>query len=58
VGDDGPEHLQQGTPVDGIAAVDLHRLGGRVPVPLVDDAVRVGDGGVVDEDVNVVFRRQ
>jgi len=27
-------------------------------VPLVDDAVRVGDGGIVDEDVDVVFRRQ
>jgi len=27
-------------------------------VPLVDDAVRVGDGGVVDEDVDVILRRQ
>jgi hypothetical protein len=27
-------------------------------VTLVDDAVRVGDGGVVDEDVDVVLGRK
>jgi hypothetical protein len=27
-------------------------------MPLVDDAVRVVDGGVVDENVDVIFRRQ
>src|ERR1700733_14854803 len=58
VGDDGPEHRQQGGPVDGVAAVDLDGLGRRVAVTLVDDAVRVGNGGVVDEDVDVIPRRQ
>ena len=31
--------------VDRVAAVDLDGPGGRVIVTLVDDAVRVGDGG-------------
>ena len=57
VRDDGAEHREQGGTVDRVAAVDLDGPGGRVTVTLVDDAVRVGDGGVVDEDVDVVLRR-
>lgn len=36
-------------------AVDLQGPGCRVAVSLVDDAVRVGHGGVVDEDVDAIL---
>jgi hypothetical protein len=41
--------------VDRVAAVDLQGPGCRVAMSLVDDAARVGHGGVVDEDVDVVL---
>lgn len=55
VRDDGLEYLQQCGLVDRVAAVDLQDPGCRVAVSLVDDAVRVGHGGVVDEDVGAIL---
>ena len=43
---------------DLVVGVDLDRPAGGVAVSLVDDAVGVADGGVVEEQVDVVLRRQ
>jgi hypothetical protein len=55
VRDDGLEYLQQCGLVDWVATVDLQARGCLVAVSLVDDAVRVAHGGVVDEDVDAIL---
>src|ERR1051326_697335 len=56
--DDRTNHLQQGRLVDRVASIDLDRPGGRIALALVDDAVGIPDGRVVDEDVDVVLGRE
>src|SRR5439155_11108304 len=55
IGDDGLEESHQGTLVDDIALTNLDRSRGEVVMPLVDDALRVGRDGIVDEHIDVVL---
>src|SRR5437764_14510218 len=53
------EHGGEGGRVDRFALADGHSAGGRVAVAGGDDALGIrDDGAVVEEDVDVVLRRQ
>lgn len=58
IGDNGLKELQQGGLVDGFALADLNRPCGQVPLSLVNQALGIGRNGVVDENVEVIFRPQ
>src|SRR5207237_954724 len=59
VGDDLPEQGGQRGPVDRLSPPEADGAGGLVVVAGGDDALGIGDdAAVVDEDVDVVLRRQ
>jgi hypothetical protein len=58
IGDNGLKEVQQGALVDGFALTDLNRPRGQVPVSLVNKALGIGHEGIVDENVEMIFRSQ
>lgn len=57
-GDDRLQHRQQRPVIDGVGFVYLDSPRGRIAGALVDDAVRIGNRRVVDEEIDVVLGRQ
>jgi len=58
VGDDATEKGKDRWRIDVIVAVDLDRSGRGVAVSLVDHALGVGNGRIVDEDVHMILRTE
>jgi len=58
IGDNGFKEVQKGALVDGFVLTDLNRPRCQVPLPLVNNALGIGHDGVVDENVEMIFRSQ
>jgi hypothetical protein len=58
MGDNGLKEVQKRTLIDGFALTDLNRSCCQIPVPLVNQALRIGHKRVVDENVEMILRSQ
>ncbi len=55
IGDNGLKEVQQGALVDGFVLTDLNRPRCQVILSLVNKALGIGHGGVVDENVEMIL---
>src|SRR6266516_7056330 len=58
MGDNSLKEVQKGALVDGFVLTDLNRPCCQVPLSLVHNALGIGHGGIVDENVEVILRSQ